>query len=146
MRTGFEIARVLKQIKSPTNNERKARAMFVANAVGFFVPLDPSLSCEELIDTHMPKLRSIAGQVNENIPLDTKMTQELFKQIIRIRLELINGVTDTAVIAAAMQSITAEDYQTPDETAIAQMLVSRHEFAKSQNEISSILEQLETES
>ncbi|BEG72727.1 virion structural protein [Pseudomonas phage PA1C] len=145
MRTGFEIARILKEIKSPTNNDRQARAMFVANAVGFFVQLDPSLSCEELIDAHMPMLKKVAGQVNENIALDLNLTRELFKQVIRIRLELINCVSDPAIIEAAMKSVTAEDYQTIDETATANMLASRFDFAKSQNAIASVLRQLEVE-
>lgn len=145
MRTGYEISRILKEITSPTNNERQARAMFVANAVGFHVKLDPTIHQEELIEIHMPTLRKVAGQVNDNIALDLKLTQELFRQIIRIRLELINGVSDPSILKAALTSLTAEDYQTDAETATAQFLASRYDFTKNQNAITSILNQLEAE-
>ncbi|AEH03511.1 virion structural protein [Pseudomonas phage PhiPA3] len=145
MRLGYEISRHIKELKSPTNNERQLRAMMLANAIAFYVPFDPSLSVEQLIDTHLPTLRKVVGQVNENITVDSKLAQELFKQAIRIRFALLHGAADPAVILMAMKSETADSFQTPDETAAAALLTSRLDFVRAQNGIAEALRNLETD-
>lgn len=142
MRIGYEIAQFLKEIKSPTNNERHTRSMVVANALGYHYSLNGFTSIEEAIDHYIPEVKKIISSVNENITLNTQLTIELFKQCFRIRYALINGVTDPAIIQAAQTSQTAIDYQTPIETSVSQFLVNNSEFARRQNNITNILKQL----
>lgn len=144
MRTGYEIARVLKELTSENSNERTLRAMMVANSLAYFFPIDPSQTIETLIETHLGQARKVIGQVNESITLDSKLAQELFKQALRIRYELIHGAVDASIIMAAMQSTTAQTYQTLPQQLATTSLTSNLDFIKSQNSISAVLRQLES--
>jgi hypothetical protein len=141
MKTGYQIAQLIKEIKSDPVNDRLARAMFVANAVAFHVALDPSLSLDALMEQHQPAFRKILSEVNENTSVDTKSALVLFREAVRIRLDLINGVTDPSLIEAALRSCTAELHQNAQETATVGFLVSRPEFTSAQLSISQILSQ-----
>lgn len=139
MRTGFEIARFLKEVRTQEGNDRATRAAMVANALGYFYPVDPSLSAVDNAEAHLPAARKVISQVNENLALDTKLCIELFKQVMFIRLELINGPTDQSVIEAAMRSHTANLHQTSSETVAVTALVTNLEFARAQNGIRQVL-------
>lgn len=141
MRTGFLISRILKELKSPSNNDRLSRAMFVASAVGFHVPLNPGCNATECADQNMAKFRSICGAVNENLALDTKKAQDLFREILRIRYELMNGVIDPTIVQAALASCTASDVLTREEFAMSQWLSSYPDFIRCQLEIADVLKQ-----
>lgn len=139
MRIGFEIARLLKEVRSQEGNDRATRAAMVANALGYFYPVDPSLSAIENAEVHMSAARKVISQINENLTLDTKLCLELFKQVMFIRLELINGATDSSIIEAAMRSHTANLHQTTSETVAVTALVTNLEFARAQNGIRQVL-------
>lgn len=139
MRLGYEISRLLKEVKSDTANERQMRALMVANAVAFHVPYDPTISQIENVEANVAFLRKVAGQVNENIALDTKLALELYKKAMFIRCELITGVTDPAIIGMAMRSAAADMHQTPTETLMANALVSNLDFMRLQGGIQSVL-------
>lgn len=141
MRLGYEISRLLKEVKSDTNNERAVRALMVANAVAFHVPVDPAMNQIENVEANIPLLRKVASQVNENIALDTKLALELYRKAMFIRCELISGVGDPSIIAMAMRSHAAEMHQTPDETLLANALTSNIEFMRLQGGIQSVLVQ-----
>lgn len=139
MRLGYEISRLLKEVKSETSNERSVRALMVANALAFHVPVDPSKTQIENVEEHLPLVKKVAGQINENIPLDTKLTIELYRKAMFIRCELLAGVTDPAIIAMAMRSHAAEMHQTPDETTLANAVSSNLDFMRLQGGIQSVL-------
>ena len=141
MRLGYEISRLLKEVKSDTANERAVRALMVANAVAFYVPIDVTKNQIDNVEEHIPLLRKVAGQVNENIALDTKLALELYRKAMFIRCELVTGVTDPSIIAMAMRSHAADVHQTPTETTLANSLTSNIDFMRLQGGIQSILVQ-----
>lgn len=139
MRTGFEIARLLKEVRTQGGNDRVVRATMVANALGYFYPVDPALSALENSEAHQTAARKVISQINENLALDTKLCLELFKQVMFIRMELINGPTDPSIVEAAMRSHTANLYQTSGETIAVTALVTNLDFARAQNGIRQVL-------
>lgn len=141
MRTGFLIARIMKELSAPSNNDRLARAMFVASAVGYHVPLHMDRTAAECADMHMKTFRDICGSVNENLALDTKKAQDIFREVIRIRFELVQGVIDPAIVQAALCSMSSEDGLTRQEFAMSEWLASRPDFIRCQLEIADVLKQ-----
>lgn len=139
MRIGFEIARLLKEVRTQEGAGRGLRAMMVANALGYFYPVDPTLSAQDNAEAHLSDARKVISQINENVALDTKLCLELFKQVMYIRLELINGPTDPSIVEAAMRSVTAGTYQTSGETISVTALVTNLDFARAQNGIRQVL-------
>ncbi|WDS62346.1 virion structural protein [Pseudomonas phage D6] len=135
------IARILKELSAPKNNDRMARAMFVANAVGFHVPLMLDKTAAECAEAHNKTFRDICGQVNENLALDTKRAQDIFREIIRIRYELVAGVIDPSIVQAALCSSTMQDGLTREEFAMSEWLSSRPDFIRCQLEIADVLRQ-----
>lgn len=144
MRIGYEITQYLKEIKTNDGNERTLRAMMVANALGYHFPIDPTKGAVDNADDHMADARKVVGQINENISLDSRLTLELFKQVMAIRYELLTGCVCPSIIEAAMRSHTADVHQTTAEHATALSLVSNLEFMKAQNGIQSVLRSLNT--
>lgn len=142
MRAGFLIARIMKELRSPSNNDRLARAMFVASAVGYHVRLNPECSAEECAEQNGKFFRDICGSVNENLALDTRKAQDLFREVIRIRYELMNGVIDPCVVQAALSSTTAKDGLTREEFPMSEWLASRSDFIRCQLEIADVLKQV----
>lgn len=145
MRTGFLIARILKTLSAPSGDDRLARAMFVANAVGFNVPLSTDKTFEESAEEHGKFFREICSAVNENLALDTKKAQSLFREILRIRHELLAGVIDPAIVHAALCSNTMEDGVSRKEYAMGEWLANRGDFVRAQLEIADVLRQVNTE-
>lgn len=139
MRIGYEISRYLKEVKTQEGNDRVLRAMMVASALGYHYPVDPSKTVDENVEALATTARKVISQVNENLTLDSKLCLELFKQTIAIRLELINGVSDPAVIDAAMRSHTANVHQTAEETIAVSALVTNLEFLRAQNGMREVL-------
>lgn len=139
MRLGYEIARLLKEVKTDTVNAREVRALMVANAVAFYVPIDINRTQIENVEENIPLIRKVASQVNENIALDTKLAIELYRKAMFIRCELVSGVTDPTLIATAMRSHAAEVHQTPAETILANALTSSLDFMRLQGGIQSAL-------
>lgn len=139
MRIGYEISQYLKDVKTQDGNDRTVRAMMVANALGYFFPIDPSLSAIDNAEANMASARKVVGQVNENLALDSRLCLELFKQVVHIRYELLMGVGDPAIIEAAMKSPTAQVHQTGAETVAAMSLLSNREFMSAQNGIQQVL-------
>lgn len=142
MRIGYEISQHLKNVKSQDGNERTVRAMMVANALGYHFPIDPSKSSVDNSAENAPAARKIIGQINENISLDSRLTLELFKQVVAIRYELLMGCVCPSIVEAAMRSGTAEIHQTPAETATVLSLVSNVDFMKTQNGIQQVLQSM----
>lgn len=140
MNTGFQIARLLKDLSPAAGNERLARAMFVANTVGFHLRLDLAVTPEEFAEQNAKLFRGILNDVNESLSVDTKKAQELFRNVIRIRYELVNGVTDPSLIQAALASCTTEQNQTTKEFSTTSWLANRNDFARAQVEASAIME------
>ncbi len=145
MRTGFLISRILKTLKAPSGDDRLARALFVANAVGFHVPLSTEKSFEQSVEEHGKFFRDICGAVNENLALDTKKAQSLFREVLRIRHELISGVIDPAIVQAALSSSTMEDGVSRQEYAMSEWLANRGDFVRAQLEIADVLKQANEE-
>lgn len=145
MRLGYEIARLLKEVKADNANARSINALMVANAIAFYVPIDPSKNQIDNVEEHVAFVKKVASQVNENIALDTKLTLELYRKAMFIRCELITGVSDPAIISAAMRSQAAEMHQTPAETVLANALTSRVDFMRLQGGIQTALVQSSAE-
>lgn len=145
MRNGFLISKILKSLVAPANNDRLARAMFVANAVAFHVPLNPALDANANADLHQKFFRDICSGVNENLALDTRKAQSLFRELISVRYQLLTGVIDPSLVQAALCSDTMRDGLTREEFAMSEWLGSRSDFIRCQLEMADVLRQVDPE-
>jgi hypothetical protein len=141
MRTGYLLAQQLKQLKTPNNNDRLARALWVATAVGYKVPLNPAVNFDAAYEQHAKPFLKLLNEVNENIALDTKLALSCFRTTLRTRYELMNGTGDPMLIQAALNSHYAELSGTPEKKGMSDWLTSRHEFAASQQAASTLLDE-----
>lgn len=129
MRTGYLLAQLLKGINTPNNNDRLARAMFVANSCAFAVCIDPCKTWEQAVEDNEKAFLSVLNEVNENVTLDTKLCKAVFRNLIRIRYELMMGGCTPELVQMALQSATSENMQSPEQNAMQDWLTSRNEFA-----------------
>lgn len=143
MSAAEQLSRLLKNVKAPDGNDRLARAMFLAQACAFTTPVDPSVSWGQTYEEKSKDFLKILNAVNENINVDTKLARGLYQQALRIRYELINGVTEPDIVQMALKSYTAELGQNQEHKAMTDWLVSRRDFAMVQAEAAQILTQVE---
>ncbi len=131
----FEVSKSLKAINSPDGNDRLARAVFLANSAAFSLGLSMPVSPEGQEDA-TKRFTALAKEVNEHTPLDIRLAIPLFQRALRIRLELLAGTADPAIIKAALCGPTAEDINPEKEQAMNEWLTSRTDFDASQRELS----------
>jgi len=141
MQIAYQLARQLKTIQSPNNNDRLARAMFLVNAVAYSTPIPQNISGIQFIEDTLPTFKKLVSEINETTPVDPKLCLALFTQALRIRYELVNRVSDPAIISMALRSLTAEDHQNAEQLAMSEWLTSRPEFTAQQNLMSQLIEE-----
>ncbi len=127
MSLGYKLSKILKLVKSDVGNERTHKAMFLANSLAYSVDLT-SRNLDEAIAEYEPQLKKITSQISDHTPIDSILTQALFIKALRIRFELLKGVTDSAVLYAAIRSHSTELYSSAVETAIGNSITSNVEF------------------
>lgn len=139
MSAGFPISRELKTVTTPNGNDRLARALELANAFAFHVRLDLDLNADAFADAHQDQLKDLLSDVNEFITVDISKATQLFRKLVRIRYDLVNGGLEPALIAAAMQTETASDNMLPVEFAMAEHLTSTSDFVRRQGVLQKLL-------
>lgn len=141
MRTGYLLAQHLKLLNTPNNNDRLARALWVANAVGYRVPLNPAIDFMTAFNETEKEFKSILNSVNENIAVDIKLALSCYRTTLRHRYALMNGTGDPQLIHACLNSYVAEVGENVEKRAMQEWLTSRQEFAGSQEAAATILDQ-----
>lgn len=144
MSLGYKLSKVLKLVKSDVNNERTHKAMFLANSLAYSVDLTDR-TLDDAIAEYEPRLKQITSQINDHAPIDAALTQVLFVKTLRIRFELLKGVTDPAILYAAIRSHSADIYSSAVETAIGSSITSSVEFNTIQSALLSALLENEPE-
>jgi hypothetical protein len=139
MNVGFPISRVLKEIKSPNGDDRLARAMYLANAFAFHVKLDPAMNSDQFAETQVKPFKDLLNEVNEHTSVDTRKAQELLRQLLRIRYELLNGGCSAELICAALCSEVTEENLTRKEQGAVNFITSRADFMQTQTAIGKLL-------
>lgn len=130
-----DIAKALKAVSSPDGNDRLARAVLLANTGAFSLALSLPVSPEGQEDA-LKRFTKLAKDVNEYTPVDLRLAMTLFQRALRVRLELIGGTSDPAIIKAALCGVTAEDINPEKEHAMNEWLASRTDFDTAQRDLS----------
>lgn len=102
MKPGFALAKLLRQCDLPDDLVRESRAAFVAQALAYQCPLITQESAEDNVASYYETVMDIINDVNETIALDTKLTLELFRKMVKSRLELLTSVADTTLLKLAV--------------------------------------------
>lgn len=97
MRPGYALAQQIKSLDFPASHAREMRAVFLAQTLAYYVPLDPKLSYSEHLEEHEDTFVSILNAVNETIAVDTRLARSFFNRMIQGRLEVLMGIGDTTL-------------------------------------------------
>lgn len=141
MRTGYLLAQQLKLLNTPNNNDRLARALWLANVVGYRIPLNPAIDFLTAFSETEKSFKDILNQVNENIAVDIKLAVSCYRITLRNRYALMNGTGDPLLVHAALNSHYAELGDNVEKRSMQDWLTSRSAFAASQEAAAAILEQ-----
>lgn len=141
MSLGHKLSKVLRNVETEAVNERTQRAILLANALAFKVNLTNE-TLDSIVEAQMPILRKLAASINEHLALDVKVLEKLFVAVVKLRFELLEGSTNTALIQMAINSSVSELFLDNVDVAAGRALVSKTEFFNLQ---SNLLEVLQTE-
>lgn len=145
MSIGYNISKVLKTVTDEVSSERMLRAILLAQTLAFRVRLsgadkhDLTFICEE----HLPELRKIANSINEHLAVDTKVLETIFIDIVKLRLDLICGVTDPALMQSVINSHSAELFLDNQDLLNARVLVNKVDFTNIQSNLNGVIEQVQ---
>lgn len=140
MKTGIALARQMREMNFPDQNTRELRAMFMAQAIAYAVPLCPESTFEDLHAKHEKAFLDILNDVNETVMVDTRLARQLFRRLLQVRMELLMGVGDVRILEAALASSEQSAQFGPDDRTVLRAMMSRRDFIAEQHTVRGILE------
>lgn len=141
---GHQLVQVIKQCDFSAGSARELRAVTVAQAIAYTVPLDPNQPSESAAETHMPMLKSVVSEVNEALPLDVNLVQGVFRRLLAGRYVLMNGLGDPVWIAAALGSPSQDNQLDSELIAATRALLDKRQIRDAQAEIQALIGDLFT--
>lgn len=142
MKTSITLVNALKTLSLPQAQVREARAMFVAQALAFLPSLvEDGKTVKEILEANEAKLNRCLNEINEFLPVDIRLTQHLYKQLIKQRLQLLNGVTDTGLLCSLFNTPEATDRLSLDMRVVLSKVCSDVEFYSAQASIADALKE-----
>lgn len=129
MKPGIVLAKQLKQFSFPDSHVREMRALFVAQSLAYQCPLSLQKTAEDILSECREHCLDVINDTNEVLALDTKLTQSLLEKMIRSRLEILQSVSDTTLLTAALASPSLTSRLSEDDKVALTSLVSQPDFA-----------------
>jgi hypothetical protein len=132
MKAAAALVKQLRQMSVPEAHTRRFRALFVAQALAYHVPVQAGKSLDEVHQQHEKPFLALLNDVNEYLPVDTRLARELFRRLLKGRLELLNGFTDISLLKALLASDTQLEQLPPETAGVMDNLLSQPQFAQAQ--------------
>ena len=120
----------VKKLQAEPSHARELRALFIAQVVGYQVPLTQQGSSDELADHYRPTLTKILNVRNNTIAIDQRLCQAYFTKVIQTRCQILRGVGDPVLLRYLVESQTHADNLPIAERHLAASLASRGDFDK----------------
>lgn len=112
MKASAALVKQLRTLDCPKGQERQLRAFFVAQAVAMNTPLHIDVPVSEDSrpedEAHHKAMLKFVNEVNEYLPLDVRLTVDLYSRLRRVRSQLVTGITDPALLKLVLNSTEVE--------------------------------------
>lgn len=112
MKASAALVKQLRTLDCPKGQERQLRALFVAQAVALNTPLHIDVPVSEDSrpedEAHHKAMLKFVNEVNEYMPLDVRLTIDLYGRLRRVRSQMVTGVTDPALLKLVLNSSEVE--------------------------------------
>lgn len=139
MSAAVSIVKALRGLEIPEDNARELRALYVAQACAFQVPLEVGKSASEQTAQYEGEFLRTLNGVNDYLPVDTKLARSLFERLLAARYELLTRVQDTALLKALLTSETLAQHLNTNLQATALQLANLRRFGASQRAVADSL-------
>jgi hypothetical protein len=137
-RMAYELVDAFQHLNFPPSHQREVKALAVAQALAYSIPIDPELTCEELCDQYSRDLKELVGAINERTPLDLRLCRSYFHNLVSVRYELLTGVENATLIKFLIKSELQAEHLTDDEAQLFKSFVSDRGFANYQRDVAAI--------
>jgi hypothetical protein len=139
MKAATALAKQLKQLDFPDSHARQLRALHVAQSLAMHCNLDGRGTLESIREEYGVTLKKMINDINEFIPVDTKLVNELFDTLIRTRLELLYGVRDPKLLQMVLGSKAQMERLSEDQRSVMERYITQPEFGKVQSAVSELM-------
>lgn len=129
------IVKALRTASFPEAHVRDLRAMFVAQAVAYSVPLRLDQTPDEVCDSHTAEFMKVLNGVNDFLPVDTHLARSLFRRLVAGRYALLTAVGDIALLKAALSSETQAMELGKNHIELIQSLCAQVDFGRLQQTV-----------
>jgi len=135
MKAATALAKQLRQADFPDSHKRQLRAMHVAQALAYHCSIEGCDNLEAVREKYNPIIKKMVNDVNEFLPVDTRLVNELFDQMIASRLELLYGVKKPALLNMVLNSSALSDRVSDDFHTVVRSYTTQPNFGGIQQSV-----------
>lgn len=139
MKAATVLAKQLKQLDFPASHSRQLRALHVAQSLAMHCNINGRGTLESIREEYGATLKKMVNDINEFLPVDTKLVNELFDTMIRTRLELLYGVREPKLLQMVLRSEAQMERLSEEQQSIMQSYITQPEFGKTQAMVSELM-------
>lgn len=133
MQLASQIVKHLKAQTFPDDQVRGARALFVAQTLAHRVKINTEDSQADQTAKAQPQFLKVLNAINEFLPVDTRLAQELFTRILSVRWDLARGAMSPTLMMMALTSEELQKKLSPELQDIAQAIASKRDYRQAQD-------------
>lgn len=123
-----EIGNTLKTLTFDPSATRQLRALYVAQILGYRVPLSVNDDVSAVMDEQATTLTQLLNQVNEITVVDVKLARTYFQRVVQARLVVLQSPVDPVLAAYILRSETQLDGLNPDDRQVFVSFMATAEF------------------
>jgi hypothetical protein len=139
MKAATALAKQLKSADFPTSHQRQLRAMHVAQSLAMHCNINGRGTLESVWEEYGPVLKKMINDINEFLPVDTKLVNELFDVMMNARLELLYGVRSPKLLQMVLGSDSQMERLSEDAQSVMRSYITHPEFASLQATVSELM-------
>lgn len=139
-RVGYEIVDSFKHLNIPDTHRREVKALAVAQALAYAVPLTGDTSVEEQCESFEVNFRTLLNEINERTPLDVALCRTYFRSLVKVRYELLTSVTSPELLKFLVTSDLQRDQLTTDEAQLFKAFAGDRGFRVFQRDIAGVMD------
>lgn len=118
---------LLPHLRAVTDS-KYARATLTAQAMAYCVGLSVDEAFEDIHQRTVGELRELISDINEVLYVDTRLTQNLYRALLKHRYDMLTSAVEPTLVMYALQSQGQQDLLTTDQTKELQALTNSHAY------------------
>ena len=124
-----QLVNIVENVTTETIDYRQSRACVVAQAISNNLIVGATPDFDDLMGNNKANINKVISAVNESVPIDTKLCQQLVRQLVAVRHRLVYGVISADLIKFVMKNNEVTNNVDPAAVTALDVIVNSEEHA-----------------